>query len=176
MKIATIAAIAATSLAIASGASAATLLPPTVGSSTTLSLTPVAASTQTFGTGNATDTSYYYTFNTLGNYKIDVTSTGNLLANNPENPFVITAGTTPGAGTVVATSSFGVTSSDAKAILAKGYYTVTISGVQPNEALSSTVSVAAVPEPAAWALMIVGFAGIGGAVRRRSSVASVATA
>ena len=95
MKIATLAAIAATSLATASGASAATLLPPTVGSSTTLSLTPFSASTQTFGTGNATDTSYYYTFNTLGNYKIDVSSTANILATNPANPFVITTGTTP---------------------------------------------------------------------------------
>lgn len=176
MKTATIAAVAAMSLALASGASAETLLAPTVGSSTTLSLTPIAASTQTFGTGNATDTSYYYTFNTLGNYKIDVTSTANISATNPENPFVITTGTTPGAGTPEATSSFGGTSSEAKTILPKGYYTVTISGVQPNEALSSTVSVAAVPEPAAWALMILGVAGIGGAIRRRSSLASVATA
>ena len=41
----------------------------------------------------------------------------------------------------------------------------TVSGV-----LTATVGAGAVPEPATWALMIVGFGAVGGAMRRRSTV------
>jgi len=39
---------------------------------------------------------------------------------------------------------------------------------------NSTIDIASVPEPAAWALMILGFAGVGTNLRRRRSAAAVA--
>lgn len=45
-----------------------------------------------------------------------------------------------------------------------------------NVLLKSVTLAAAVPEPAAWALMIIGFGGIGAALRRRRAQVAVATA
>ena len=70
---------------------------------------------------------------------------------------------------------FGLFASGATASLGAGTYTLYVPTTSVGEALSGTVSVAAVPEPAVWSLMILGFAGIGGALRRRS-LAPVATA
>ncbi len=49
-----------------------------------------------------------------------------------------------------------------------GNYVLTIQGTNAGAgSLGGTVSFAAVPEPATWALMILGFALVGGAMRRR---------
>lgn len=51
---------------------------------------------------------------------------------------------------------------------------LTLTGSQANDTvtgvLTATVGAGAVPEPATWALMIVGFGAVGGAMRRRSAV------
>jgi hypothetical protein len=43
-------------------------------------------------------------------------------------------------------------------------------------ALDNVAISAAVPEPATWAMLIAGFAGIGGSMRRRRSAGGLATA
>jgi hypothetical protein len=55
----------------------------------------------------------------------------------------------------------------------RGVGTVTFApGALPTsvQTLSGTISTAAVPEPASWAMMIAGFGAIGGTLRRRSRV------
>ena len=107
---------------------------------------------------------------------MNFTDTGSLNAGVVDSPFFVTTGSTPAAGTTVASSVFGQFGSGVTATLAAGTYTLYVPTTEVGEALGGTVSVAAVPEPAAWALMLVGFAGIGGAIRRRSSLASLASA
>jgi hypothetical protein len=52
-----------------------------------------------------------------------------------------------------------------------GTYRLTILGAAPGigDSLTGTVNFTAVPEPATWALMILGFGLVGGALRRRDS-------
>ena len=61
-------------------------------------------------------------------------------------------------------------------ILQAGTYTLSVQGASSGMAAYTgdfTLSaLAAVPEPATWALMILGFGAVGGAMRRRQSVAA----
>ena len=54
-------------------------------------------------------------------------------------------------------------------ILAPGNHTIIANGTLtgPSGAYSGTLNIQAVPEPATWAMMLIGFGGIGMALRRR---------
>lgn len=55
--------------------------------------------------------------------------------------------------------------------LIDGTNTIVVSGVaQTNAAFSGTISLAPIPEPAAWAMMIAGFGLVGAATRRRARI------
>ncbi len=56
-------------------------------------------------------------------------------------------------------------------LLTAGTYTLSVRGTsQPNGSYSGALSLGAVPEPATWAFMILGFGLVGGALRRRKAV------
>lgn len=62
-------------------------------------------------------------------------------------------------------------------LLGAGTYTVSVRGSsQPNGAYAGTLSLGAVPEPATWAFMILGFGLVGGALRRRKAVMNTSVA
>jgi len=54
-------------------------------------------------------------------------------------------------------------------VLAAGSHTIFVNGsvAGPTGSYSGTINVQAVPEPATWAMMLIGFAGVGLALRRR---------
>jgi hypothetical protein len=56
-------------------------------------------------------------------------------------------------------------------VLSAGPHTIFVNGtlLGPTGSYSGTINVAPVPEPATWAMMLLGFAGVGMAVRRRRS-------
>ena len=61
--------------------------------------------------------------------------------------------------------------------LGAGTYTVTVRGFsQPDGNYNGVLSLGAVPEPATWAFMILGFGLIGGALRRRRAAATTTVA
>ena len=62
--------------------------------------------------------------------------------------------------------------------LAAGLYNLFVAGVSNDSgnAYSGTVTLSAVPEPATWALFILGFGGLGYAMRRRNAKVTVAKA
>jgi hypothetical protein len=54
--------------------------------------------------------------------------------------------------------------------LGDGTYTLTIMGANSGPgSLAGTVTINAVPEPAAWAMMLIGFGAIGASMRRRKN-------
>ena len=56
--------------------------------------------------------------------------------------------------------------------LGVGNYVLQVSPFTPNgEIISGAITVFAVPEPASWALMLVGFGGLGYALRSRRKLA-----
>jgi PEP-CTERM motif len=62
-------------------------------------------------------------------------------------------------------------------LLGAGTYTVSVRGSsQANGSYSGALSLGAVPEPATWAFMILGFGLVGGALRRRKAVTNTAVA
>jgi hypothetical protein len=78
---------------------------------------------------------------------------------------------TPSTGAYLLTSSTGTNANlTFNASPGPYYLQVTPSYIVSNkEALSGTILTSTVPEPAAWALMLVGFGGLGVALRRRPS-------
>jgi hypothetical protein len=157
---------------MAAPASAATLLAST---GTTLSLTSPSQDAQSFGDGADSDGgAYYYTFSTDANYKVAIVDAGTLEASYVDNPFTLESGATPGSGAVEGASALGSFAEGLTTILPAGTYTVYIPSTTPNEALTGSVSVAGVPEPAVWAMMLVGMGMIGGVLRRRSNPVSLA--
>ena len=160
------AALAAIAALAAAPATAATLFP--VNSGTTLALTPTNNS-QTFSVGSAIVDVYYYTFTTIG--------TLHLFANVSDNggasfaPFSIHDGAGPG-GAIEFSSVTGLFSTAGNGILPAGTYNLELNApANTNDSIAGTVAVFAVPEPASWGLMILGVAGIGGAMRRRVKAA-----
>ena len=165
-KLSNLAVIAAFSIGAAASfsASAATLFPQTSG--VLLQTAPPSDISQSFGVGTADGGGYFYTFTTNKAYVANFTDTGNLNANTVVNPFVIETGATPG-GTVLGSSVSGGFASGLRLNLAAGTYNLYVANTTRGEALSGTASVAAaVPEPAAWALLILGFGAVGAARRR----------
>jgi hypothetical protein len=79
----------------------------------------------------------------------------------------------PGSGSYLGTSSTGTNANASFSALPGNYYLeVTPTYIKQgsnNEAFSGTLLVSSVPEPAAWALMLVGFGGLGVALRRSAS-------
>jgi hypothetical protein len=173
-KLSNLAVIAAFAVGAAASlsASAATVFPTNSG--TLLQVIPATDDSQSFSVGTANGGGYYYTFTTNKTYKATFTDTGNLNADVIVNPFVIETGATPG-GTVVGTSVDGSFASGLTLNLAAGTYNLYVASTTPNEALSGTASVSAVPEPATWALLILGFGAVG-AARRRARTPALAQA
>lgn len=68
---------------------------------------------------------------------------------------------------------FGATRSTGPFVLGPGTYTLSFNGLSTsdNTAFIDAVTMSAVPEPAAWAMMIAGFGVVGGTMRRRRRVA-----
>ncbi len=83
-------------------------------------------------------------------------------------PFTVTTGIPiPFSSTLIELASLGST------LLTPGTYHLfvsgTIAGPKPNASFGGQINFAPVPEPITWGLMIMGFASIGAAMRRRSS-------
>ncbi len=78
--------------------------------------------------------------------------------------------TTPG-------STWNLESADLAGLLHNGVNTIEFLGLSQtdNTAFIDDVSITAVPEPAAWALMLVGFGGLGVTLRRKTALAEVRT-
>ena len=79
----------------------------------------------------------------------------------------------PGSGSFLATSSSG-TNANIEFNPSSGSYYVEVTPAYikegaSGEALSGTILISSVPEPAAWALMMVGFGGLGATLRRRAA-------
>ena len=165
-------AVATAVLAVAGCATSVSAATMFTNSGTTVDLTP-ANRAQTFNVGTADGGGYFYTFTTLGRYKLDFTDTGSLNGNTLTNPFTVSTGSTPGGGSTVATSTFGQFASGVSATLAAGTYTLYVPTTTNTQALSGTLSAgaAAVPEPASWAMMMVGFGAVGSLMRRRAGSA-----
>jgi len=157
---------------MAAPTSAATLLSST---GTTLQLTPASDDAQSFGDGSNSDGgAYYYTFTTNAPYKVAMVEAGTLDAAYVDNPFTLYSGSTPGIGTIEGVSTPGAFAEGLTTSLPAGAYTLYIPTTTLNEAITGSVSVAAVPEPMVWALMMVGITLVGGALRRRPNPVSVA--
>jgi hypothetical protein len=75
----------------------------------------------------------------------------------------------PGSGTFIDTSTLGIGPTVVQT-LGPGSYYLEIDVIAKNgELVSGGLDVTAIPEPMAWTLMLVGFAGVGAALRRRTA-------
>jgi hypothetical protein len=83
-------------------------------------------------------------------------------------PFTLFAGS-PGSGLAVA-DSVGTTGPTLQATIAPGSYYLETSSIAANgELVSGSVDFAAVPEPATWGVMLLGFGAMGASMRRKRS-------
>jgi len=109
------------------------------------------------------------------------------LAGNPDGGPAAKVAISSATGGPVQSNTFTVTGSDSHANMGwQPYqYRFTATGTSTTLSFASAtdtafgpaldnVSIASVPEPAAWALMLVGFGGLGAAMRRRRTAASAA--
>lgn len=82
----------------------------------------------------------------------------------------------PGSGTIVDTSTLSIAPSLTDSLGTGDYYVEVDFIAKNNELLTGGLDVAAVPEPAAWGMMLFGLAGLGAALRlnRRKPVALAA--
>ena len=82
---------------------------------------------------------------------------------------------TPGTGTFVAQSALMEYSPTISFTPAAGDYYVEVDVISANGETAGGTLTSVVPEPAAWAMMLVGFGGLGLALRRRAAkTASIA--
>jgi hypothetical protein len=83
---------------------------------------------------------------------------------------------TPGSGTLLAVSALDFSPVVAFNAEAGDYYIEVLSSqiAKSGEVASGSVAAVAVPEPASWAMMLVGFGALGFAMRRRSAKAIAA--
>ncbi len=124
--------------------------------------------------GTAFDTSFIFNNSAAGTYNINLgTSTQGLL-------FTLVTVTGGGSTTTFAPPSITSLQQFGINLLANTNYTVRVAGTSPNTAGEwhggITVVASAVPEAAAWAMMLLGFGGIGMAMsrRRRLKIAQLA--
>ncbi|MBO9574841.1 MAG: PEP-CTERM sorting domain-containing protein [Sphingobium sp.] len=165
----------------ATAALAAALVAPAANASVSISCPQISGSAScSFSEGNGTgfygnsvngafDDTYYITLTDL--YKLSITLTNTVNVGGP-----ITFGLHQLLNSVP--SSLGDIAGGAVAnnfIVGPGTYALHFTGNSTSSAsYSGTIDVAAVPEPASWAMMIAGIAAVGTAMRRRSQLARVA--
>jgi hypothetical protein len=166
-------AVGAAALAIASSASAAVV---TVGATSGIDSTStnngatqstVTWTTNTFPAGDFTGW-IEFTNDTAGLYQVLV-GTSTPLANITSISLDGTGGGAPHLGSIVG-SAAALTLGPISPVDA-GAYRVTFGGNTPTDGVVTgnlTFQLIPVPEPATWAMMLVGFAGIGMAMRRRA--------
>jgi hypothetical protein len=75
----------------------------------------------------------------------------------------------PGSGTFIDQSALGIGPTVVQTLGPGSYYLQIDNIAQNGELVSGGLVVSAVPEPMAWTLMLVGFAGVGAALRRRAA-------
>ncbi len=116
---------------------------------------------------------YDYTF-TLEDPVGSITSTqvqAQLLAHGGSTPeliqYTLYSGA-PGSGTFQSQSSLDFSPTIAFAPVAGDYY-LEVNVISANNEVAGGTLTAAVPEPASWAMMLVGFGLLGGALRRRAT-------
>ena len=170
-----IAATGAAALAFASGASAATIVVGAtsgIGSTTTNNSNPlqstVAWTTNTFPSGNFSGW-LEFTNDTAGLYQVVVsTSTPGAVIGSASLDG--TGGGLPHLGSITGNLTNSLTLGPISPVAA-GAYRFTFGGSAPATGGvvtgNLTFQLIPVPEPATWAMMLVGFAGIGFAMRRR---------
>jgi hypothetical protein len=169
-----LAATGATALAFASGASAATIVVGStngIGSTSTVNgalQSTVAWTTNTFPSGSFTGW-LEFTNDTAGLYQIVVsTSTPGAVIGSASLDG--TGGGAPHLGTITGNLTNSLTLGPISPVAA-GAYRFTFGGSAPATGGvvtgNLTFQLIPVPEPATWAMMLVGFAGIGFAMRRR---------
>jgi hypothetical protein len=170
-----IAATGAAALAFASGASAATIVVGAtsgIGSTTTNNTNPLQSTvtwtTNTFPSGNFSGW-LEFTNDTLGLYQVVVsTSTPGAIIGSASLDG--TGGGLPHLGSITGNLTNSLTLGPISPVAA-GAYRFTFGGSAPATGGvvtgNLTFQLIPVPEPATWAMMLVGFAGIGFAMRRR---------
>jgi len=83
----------------------------------------------------------------------------------------------PGSGSLVFSSGAPSTAPSFSGLLGVGsYYLETVKTTGKTDLISGAISVSAVPEPATWAMMIVGFFGLGAMLRRSRRNGALVTA
>ncbi len=92
--------------------------------------------------------------------------------------FSLYSGTPTGTHSLIATSPFAISSVVSEDLTAGNYYIqITPADIVVNKEVDSgSIVTTAVPEPAAWAMMLVGFAGVGSMVRRKTEKSAAALA
>jgi hypothetical protein len=75
----------------------------------------------------------------------------------------------PGSGAFIDQSALGIGPSVTQTLSPGNYYLQIDNIAQNGELVSGGLLVSGIPEPMAWTLMLVGFAGVGAALRRRTA-------
>ncbi|KQT33536.1 hypothetical protein ASG29_05715 [Sphingomonas sp. Leaf412] len=121
-------------------------------------------------TPSFTDT-FDFTLDTAGRFGATLSSVAVSAATNVNFSRVFLTGPGLGAGIDFSPVVSGIVEfrTLASTFLSAGDYRLTVSGTSGNEgSYAGDLSFAAVPEPATWGLMILGFGMVGGAMRRRA--------
>ena len=168
-------AVMALGFAIGGGASAATIIDP-ISSGTFDTVSNTIGTIQGFQA--VAGDIYDFTFTLGGTVKSDSNAQLQAVFKGAGQtiPFTLFSGA-PGSGVSVA-SSVGTTGPTLEATISPGAYYLQTGPITVNkELVSGSIDFAAVPEPTTWAIMLVGFGAIGGAMRStRRKQAGAATA
>lgn len=114
---------------------------------------------------------FNFTLDTAGRFAATLSSTAVSSATNVNFSRVVLTGPGLGAGIDFTPIISGVVEfrTLSSTLLSAGSYTLSVAGTSGNEgSYAGDLSFAAVPEPATWGLMILGFGMVGGAMRRRA--------